>query len=157
MSDDYSKISNIIIHFFLSKISVSLLLNHINQPRYDVFNVNIKINYKLEDYVNYIVSVFKLEENTLFYSLILIQKFLNKNTDFQVTYSNVFKIFFTSVYLSSKLLEDVNYSHQEFSKFSGFKTTIISIMESEFMEMMDYNVIFYNENNQSFHEFKSNL
>ena len=157
MSNDYLAISNKIIDFLLSKISTSSFLNQSNGTKYDVFNVNNKIKYKVDDYVKYIVSTLRLEEITLIYSLILIHKFVEYNRDFHITYANVFKIIYVSIYLSSKLLEDFTYSHQEFSRIGGFKSSVLSTIESEFIEGMGYNVIFYNENIDFFNEFKLSL
>jgi len=135
--------------------TISFLKNSIDDsvtPGVSIPEFEIKKGHdsKIEDYVLHCINSLQLENITIKYSLYLIRKLLIKNQDLRLTHKNVFKIFFISVYISSKLNEDITYSHERFARIGCFGRKVLSVMEEKYLELMDYNIMTLNDTESYF-------
>ena len=89
------------------------------------------------DYIKRIVLEGEIESSTIIYALILMDKVLSSH---QITLrgNNIYKIFFISILLSVKYLEDVIYDDLFYSMLAGITLKEMVILENEFLIMIDY-------------------
>ncbi len=112
---------------------------------------------KIEDYVLHCISTLQLENTTIKYSLYLINKLLVLNQEIRLTHNNIFKIFFIAVYISSKLNEDITYSHERFARVGCFGRKVLSVMEEKYLELMDYKIMTLNDITEGYFLFEREL
>ena len=80
------------------------------------------------------------ENNTIVYSLCLIDKLCKKNKGFSLTKKNIYRVFFMTLLTSIKLLEDKTYNDMDYACFSGISIYQLVDLEKEFLSLLDYDV-----------------
>ena len=80
------------------------------------------------------------ECNTLIYSLILIDTICNEDK-IVLSVKNIHKVFFISLFISLKVLEDEIYNENHYSISAGISQKEIAILEIEFLNKICYDVL----------------
>jgi len=97
-------------------------------------------NYESIDFSIYVKRVLKYTEaeaTTVLCSLILLDYLIGKKKIY-LSRSNLYKFFFISLLISIKYQEDTLFSEKVYSKISGINSMELSILERDFLEMIDY-------------------
>ena len=105
-----------------------------------IFDLNEELSISIENYIIRLVDTTEAELNTIIYSLTLIDKLCNDNKII-ITNKNMHQLVFISLLISLKLLEDKILKMNYYSCFSGISLYKIAVLESAFLELIDYNII----------------
>lgn len=142
----HSKIPNIFKKIFLKSNISNQKQVKINK-KFRIFDCKYETTVTLDEYVSRVVEFTQIEPFTLLYSLLLIdrlcishKKFQNEDGIFFLTEENIFKVFFTSVYISMKFIEDEIFDDLEFSSIAGISIKEIYSLERTFLEMIKYRI-----------------
>lgn len=114
-----------------------LLYTNTLSSKYDLHS-NPSIS--LADYIYRLIKCTNAEVSTIIHSLILIDK-LYTYKKFKITRKNIYKIFFITLFISIKLLEDSIFVKDEYIFASGLSEREIAILEYQFITDLDYNLI----------------
>lgn len=95
----------------------------------------IKINFN--NYLERLITCTEAESSTILCSLILLD-FLITKQKIVLTFKNIHKLFFISLYSSLKHQEDLLFSESTYSTISGISNTELAILELNFLELLDY-------------------
>lgn len=132
-----------LLHKRLLQIIPQVLINitegNLTVPYYQtqIFDKNFHSDFTY--YFNRLAHYMKAETNTLIYSFILIDK-LTESSGLSLTKDNISNIFFVSLVLSLKLLEDVIWNEEICCFVGGIPKDLYSLMERKFLELLDYQV-----------------
>ena len=103
----------------------------------DIFDtINIP-DISIYDYIIRIISYSNCDENILISSLVYFDK-IGKIK--KITYSNVYKILFTSILLSLKYNEDEIYNNEYYSQIAGVSKYELKQMEYEYFVLLNFNL-----------------
>ncbi len=96
-----------------------------------------KPSLSFNDYLKRIVLEGEIESSTVVHALILMDRILCNN-QIALIGNNIYKIFFISILLSLKYLEDIIYDDSFYSLLSGIPLKEMVTLENEFLIMLDY-------------------
>ena len=125
--------------------SISIILSEIietnskkkDNKTYDIFDtINIP-DISIYDYIIRIISYLNCDENILISSLVYFDQ-IGKIK--KITYSNVYKILFTSILLSLKYHEDEIYNNGYYSEIAGVSKRELKQMEYEYFVLLNFNL-----------------
>ena len=103
----------------------------------DIFDtINIP-DISIYDYIIRIISYSNCDENILISSLVYFDQ-IGKIK--KITYSNVYKILFTSILLSLKYNEDEIYNNEYYSQIAGVSKYELKQMEYEYFVLLNFNL-----------------
>ena len=103
----------------------------------DIFeSINIP-DISIYDYIIRIISYSNCDENILISSLVYFDQ-IGKIK--KITYSNVYKILFTSILLSLKYHEDEIYNNGYYSEIAGVSKRELKQMEYEYFVLLNFNL-----------------
>ena len=103
----------------------------------DIFDtINIP-DISIYDYIIRIISYSNCDENILISSLVYFDQ-IGKIK--KITYSNVYKILFTSILLSLKYHEDEIYNNDYYSEIAGVSKRELKQMEYEYFVLLNFNL-----------------
>ena len=131
--------------------SISLILHEIIETNSrkkdktinDIFDTANIPNISIYDYIIRIILYSNCDENILISSLVYFDK-IGKIK--KITYSNVYKILFTSILLSLKYNEDEIYKNDYYSQIAGVSIYELKKMEYEFYILVNFN-LYINKSN----------
>ena len=103
----------------------------------DIFNTISIPEISIYDYIIRIISYSNCDENILISSLVYFDK-IGKIK--KITYSNVYKILFTSILLSLKYNEDEIYNNEYYSQIAGVSKYELKQMEYEYFVLLNFNL-----------------
>ena len=170
MSTSYFNYFPINFHTILNKIDLvlkNIIVNNIidNNPNIDepsLNNDNKFLDYfclkkiphiTLKDYIWRIISLSKIQENTLLFSFTLIDKFINKSKII-LNYSNVYLIVLISMSLSLKYHEDIILNDKSLTLIGMIDIKTFSKCEAVFLNFINYSFMI---NEKDFNTYKSML
>ena len=125
--------------------SISLILHEIIETNSrkkdktinDIFDTANIPNISIYDYIIRIILYSNCDENILISSLVYFDK-IGKIK--KITYSNVYKILFTSILLSLKYNEDEIYNNEYYSQIAGVSKYELKQMEYEYFVLLNFNL-----------------
>ena len=94
------------------------------------------------NFLDRIVKLWEIDDNTLIYSMLLIDEFCRTQQKIKLSITNIYLVMLSSLYISLKLLHDVLYQHEIYAKMSGISNKRLSELESLFLETLDFRVHF---------------
>ena len=103
----------------------------------DIFNTISIPEISIYDYIIRIISYSNCDENILISSLVYFDQ-IGKIK--KITYSNVYKILFTSILLSLKYNEDEIYNNEYYSQIAGVSKYELKQMEYEYFVLLNFNL-----------------
>ena len=103
----------------------------------DIFNTISIPEISIYDYIIRIISYSNCDENILISSLVYFDK-IGKIK--KITYSNVYKILFTSILLSLKYNEDEIFNNDYYSEIAGVSKKELKQMEYEYFVLLNFNL-----------------
>ena len=103
----------------------------------DIFNTISIPEISIYDYIIRIISYSNCDENILISSLVYFDKIEKIK---KITYSNVYKILFTSILLSLKYNEDEIYNNEYYSQIAGVSKYELKQMEYEYFVLLNFNL-----------------
>ena len=103
----------------------------------DIFNTISIPEISIYDYIIRIISYSNCDENILISSLVYFDK-IGKIK--KITYSNVYKILFTSILLSLKYNEDEIFNNDYYSEIAGVSKRELKQMEYEYFVLLNFNL-----------------
>ena len=103
----------------------------------DIFNTISIPEISIYDYIIRIISYSNCDENILISSLVYFDK-IGKIK--KITYSNVYKILFTSILLSLKYNEDEIFNNDYYSEIAGVSKKELKQMEYEYFALLNFNL-----------------
>lgn len=104
-----------------------------------VFDITSELNINFQDYIIRLMKHTDAESNSIIYALCLIDKLCDSNK-LCLTYKNIHKVFFISLIISIKWLEDFTFSDKHYSKCGGISLKEYIVLESSFIYLLDYKV-----------------
>ncbi len=104
-----------------------------------VFELKKVPNIPICDYIHKIFVDWDIEVNTLIYSYILLNDFIEKSKII-LNEKNIYLIYLASLLTSCKMLQDEIYSQYDFSKVAGIPLKRLNEIEAEFLEAIDFKV-----------------
>ncbi len=107
-------------------VSSSSLLFDLNKP-----------SISFSDYIKRIVDDGEIDSSTLIHALILMDRVLSSHL-IALKGNNIYKLFFISILLSVKFLEDIIYDDLFYSLLSGIPLNDMINLEHEFLVMLNY-------------------
>ena len=107
----------------------------------------------LRDYLIRLVQFSKIEESTLIFILIYLDRFC-KFTNIQLTYNNIHKLILTSMFIAIKFNEDRHYSLDIYAKIGGVPPQELECMEFYFLIFIQFNL---NVNKDLYDKYYNNL
>ena len=105
-----------------------------------LFDCTYQISIGFEEYFTRLVDLMDPECNTLIYSLILIDSLCDKDKII-LSSKNIHKVFFMSLLISIKLLEDEIYNENHYSVSAGISQKEIASLENEFLNQISYSIL----------------
>ena len=131
---------------FISNYLLELIEENIKNKRVkfinDSFNGKNIYDIPIYDYINRIISLSEIEENTIICSLI----YMNKINEIKpISKFNVHKLFFSSVLTSIKYNEDFIFSNIDYAKFGYLTLKEINKMEFDFISLLEFNLYIKSE------------
>lgn len=105
-----------------------------------VYNSKNIPNISISDYLVRIKKYAQLEDSSLVFSLILIDRFL-KTKSIVITELNVHRILFSSIMISIKYNEDKYYSNKYYAKVGGINLTQLNLLEFDFVCSLEFNIM----------------
>ena len=125
--------------------SISLILHEIIETNSrkkdniidDIFDAATIPNISIYDYIIRIILYSNCDENILISSLVYFDK-IGKIK--KITYSNVYKILFTSILLSLKYNEDEIFNNDYYSEIAGVSKKELKQMEYEYFALLNFNL-----------------
>ena len=118
-----------------------------------VFNSRIIPDISIEKYLIRIQTYTNLERNSLIAGLIYIDRFC-KISKVILTYNNIHKILFTSIFLSIKFNEDLFYENKYYAEIAGIKLNELIALEYHFVNVIQF--LFYIKT-ETFKDYKKYL
>ena len=126
------------------------ILENLISSNHQRLNSNVKSKFDLKSspgvtllcFIDRLVKFWEIDEKTLIYSLLLIDQFCRRQQEINLSYSNVYLVMLTSLYVSVKMLHDVIFKHDVYAKVSGISTKRLIELESLFLEILDFKVHF---------------
>lgn len=97
------------------------------------------INLSFTNYFLRLIKHTNAESSSIIYALCLLDRICNNNI-IKLTYNNVHKLFFTSLVISVKLLEDFTYSDSHYSKCGGVTNVELAMLETIFLKYINYDI-----------------
>eukprot|EP00792_Barthelona_sp_PAP020_P009917 TRINITY_DN3328_c2_g4_i1.p1 TRINITY_DN3328_c2_g4~~TRINITY_DN3328_c2_g4_i1.p1 ORF type:complete len:195 (-),score=40.18 TRINITY_DN3328_c2_g4_i1:108-692(-) len=100
---------------------------------------------KIVSIINWVIMIssrMDVHDSTLLTALILLKRICNQH-ELKLNYLNVFQLSLTSILVSSKLLEDINFLNREwvYCCENRFDLQTINQMENEFLDLLNFNLI----------------
>jgi hypothetical protein len=111
-----------------------------NKRKSSKFDCTYQISICFDDYFLRLIKLMDPECNTLIYSLILIDTICNEDK-IVLSVKNIHKVFFISLFISLKVLEDEIYNENHYSISAGISQKEIAILEIEFLNKICYDVL----------------
>ena len=118
-----------------------------------VFNSRIIPDISIEKYLIRIQTYTNLERNSLIAGLIYIDRFC-KISKIILTYNNIHKILFTSMFLSIKFNEDLFYENKYYAEIAGINLNELITLEYHFVNVIKF--LFYIKT-ETFKDYKKYL
>ena len=109
------------------------------------FDINNPERIPIDIYIKRIIDLSQAENNTIIYSLALIDK-LCTTKGFLITNKNIHKLFFISLLSSLKLLEDKIFNDKDYSVLSGITSFEMVQLESIFLASLEYKIVINEDN-----------
>lgn len=142
--NEFEEIKEVVSNSLISSISKALK-KLVIKSKYINVSVN-KLNpfnscnipkISIEKYLKRIINYSRIEQPTLIVSLIYIDR-LCSLSNIVITFKNVHKILFISIYISVKYNEDVHFNLDYFSKIAGMNLEEIIMLEFEFLRNVQF-------------------
>lgn len=115
-----------------------------NRVKVSLFDTIYELSITFEDYFYRLIERTDAECNTVLYSFALIDELCQGNKVI-ISNENIHKLFFTSLYISIKLLEDEIFNENHFVEVSGLSNKEIARLEKEFLDILRFNIIIKKE------------
>ena len=109
----------------------------LNEKVNTIFDISSSLNINFQDYLLRLMKHTDAESNTIIYALSLLDALCDTNK-ICLTYKNIHKMFFISLILSVKLLEDFTFADSHYAKCGGVSLNEYLILESAFLYLLDY-------------------
>ena len=124
----------------------------VDQDLKELFDIqNPLLNITLQEYLFRIISVGKIEIDTLFLSTYIFTKIVWEYLGPRPSQFSTMKVFAASIWLSAKFLQDVHLSGHNFSKLLGFSLKSLKKMERAlFGRILNYKINFRTEEFKKF-------
>lgn len=116
---------------------ISLILDNVNAQRNTCLSLKRVPQISLLEYIMRISKYLNLEESTYILAIIYLDKFLTK---VPLTENNIHKLLLTSFLIAAKMNEDIIIHNIYFAKVGGVQLATITQMESEFLEILDFQI-----------------
>ena len=94
--------------------------------------------YTLEDYFYYWLEKLEFDDNLLILTMMNIDKILSKK--FILNQNNVKNVLFTSMVITQKFYDDINFKDKDYSKILGINPNELIEMEIEFLLLIDFSL-----------------
>ena len=115
-----------------------------NRVKVSLFDKIYELSITFEDYFYRLIERTDAECNTVLYSFALIDELCQGNKVI-ISNENIHKLFFTSLFISIKLLEDEIFNENHFVEVSGLSKREIARLEKEFLDILGFNIIIKKE------------
>lgn len=87
-----------------------------------------------------VLTATQLSESAVYLSLKYIAILLQSNPTIEGAEGSEYRLFIVALMLANKFLDDNTFTNKTWSEVSGMKIKDVNIMESEFLEALDYNL-----------------
>lgn len=87
-----------------------------------------------------VLTATQLQESAVYLSLKYIAILLQSNPTIEGAEGSEYRLFIVALMLANKFLDDNTFTNKTWSEVSGMKVHDLNIMESEFLEALDYNL-----------------
>ena len=115
-----------------SNEDISLKRTKLNVSLFDAVG---DLSISLDDYIDRLIKLTEISDNTFLYSVILLERLLNSQI-IKITNKNMHKVIFISLILSIKLNEDKNFKFKYYAIVSGISTKEITLLEKEYLKII---------------------
>lgn len=100
-------------------------------------------NYSVEIFFNRIISIIELDYSTIIISMLYICRYYEK---IKPSALNIHKVLLTGIIIAMKFNEDFpKITNHHFAQIAGISTQTINLMEMEFLEEINYILMFSSE------------
>ena len=105
-----------------------------------VFDCGLSKVINIKAYLKRIIESSEIESSTLIYSIALLKHFIRR-TNVLLTVGNVYSLLFTSMLVSLKLNEDLNFTYDNYALIGGFDIKQLTVMENTFLNLIGFDII----------------
>ncbi len=92
----------------------------------------------VKHYLERIVKYSRVSLETLVYSVILVDRYIENQDEYLINEFNVHKVFFVALVLSSKFHEDLRLANKDFAKIGGISKGELLILEMNFLRIVKF-------------------
>ncbi|KAL8229695.1 hypothetical protein R6Q57_014595 [Mikania cordata] len=103
-----------------------------------VFDCNETPDMTIQSYLERIFKYTRAGPSVYVIAYVYIDRFCSVLPEFQITRRNVHRLLITSIMVSSKYVEDINYRNSYFARVGGITTKEINTLELEFLFLMNF-------------------
>ena len=109
-----------------------------------------------EDFFIFCAKKFKIDDDILVLTMMNIDKIISNN-NFQLTYQNINRFFYTCLMVTQKYYEDNSYNNKSYADLVGISCDELLDMEMEYMNLVDYQLFIKEDEFQKYKRKMSEL
>jgi hypothetical protein len=109
-----------------------------------------------EDFFKFCAKKFKIDDDILVLTMMNIDKIISNN-NFQLTFQNINRFFYTCLMVTQKYYEDNAYNNKLYADLVGISCNELLEMEMEYMNLADYQLFIKDDDFQKYKRKMSEL
>ena len=94
----------------------------------------------IQDYLSRLATYMRCSNECFIVALIYIERVHKKEPDFLINSSCIHRLYFTSVVIAAKYLDDVHFKNSYYSKVGGISVAELYILEQQLLSLLNFDL-----------------